>query len=640
MSYRKIDHLLLWCLLAPALLYAFWTKWAVVETHTPLTALALTDLLRLHAGYYLGLMLWCMLMLKPAPGQAVVRLVTLVLAGFFIAADMSYSAAIFYTGTLAPFDASYYAAKSVGALPFSIATAEWLTLVMLPLVYLGLALWKLRQLRRKEGFRIGRKMTSALALILVATLVPPLAPGLELNTARPSYVYQMLEFASRTSFWPQAVAIEQNTLVQPLTVERAGKTTPPNLVIIALESVGASATGVYNPERKAVTPFLNQLAESSWLAQHAYAVVPHTSKALVSINCGVLPYLKHPIFESTHGTEQPCLPALLREQGYRTAFFQSPTEHFENRRGLVTQLGFSEFQAGEQLDATGFQLANYFGHEDNILLQPSEKWVRAQKQPFFAFYLTGTTHHPYWVPQRHAYQNFVDGNKELNDYLNAVHYLDHFLQALVEQYKAAGLYDNTVFVIVGDHGESFGDLHPRRQHNASLYEEVMRVPLLVHAPRLIPGAPRVPLMSQVDLMPTLLGLLGLRWQGTLAGSDMLDPTSSREFALGSCWYDGWCIASVDARHKFIHNFGQKDDELYDLENDPQEQHNIINQHGEWAEQRRKALLALLDDNGRQWHHHLSNRSPDYWALRDATLGTPVTLLKLPKDDPRRASAGH
>src|SRR5690606_14710241 len=121
---------------------------------------------------------------------------TLVLAGFFIAADMSYSAAIFYTGTLAPFDASYYAAKSVGALPFSIATAEWLTLVILPLVYLGLALWKLRQLRREQGFRIEGKTTSVLALILIATLIPPLAPGLELNTARPSYLHQMLEFAS------------------------------------------------------------------------------------------------------------------------------------------------------------------------------------------------------------------------------------------------------------------------------------------------------------------------------------------------------------------------------------------------------------------------------------------------------------
>ena len=90
MPYKKTDRLLLLCVIAPAFLYAFWTKWAVVETYSPLSAVALADFLRLHTGYYLTPMLWCLLMLKPAPGLPVVRILTLVLALVVIAADMSY----------------------------------------------------------------------------------------------------------------------------------------------------------------------------------------------------------------------------------------------------------------------------------------------------------------------------------------------------------------------------------------------------------------------------------------------------------------------------------------------------------------------------------------------------------------------
>lgn len=640
MSYRKIDHFLLWCVITPALLYAIWTKWAVVHTYSPLSAGALADFLRLHSGYYLAPLLWCLLMLKPAPGLIGIRLITLVLVLFFIAADMGYSAAMYYTGSLAPFDASYYAARAVGTVPLTIPTLESLTLIVLPLTYLLLALWKLRQRQRLQNFRIRRTWGVGLVLMLFATTVPPLAPDLELNKGRPSYVYQIMTYADRISIWPQALAAEPAQSRKPVELEPVKSARPPNLVIIALESVGADAIGPYNPEREAVTPFLNHLSRHSWLAENAYAVVPHTSKALASINCGVLPYLKHPIFESNYGMEQPCLPALLREQGYHTAFFQSPTEHFENRRGLATQMGFSEFRAGEQLDPTGFQLANYFGYEDNILLQPSDTWVRAQRHPFFAFYLTGTTHHPYWVPQRYPYQNFVADNREVNDYLNAVHYLDHFVRALLEQYKAAGLYDNTVFVIVGDHGESFGELHSRKQHNASVYQEVMRVPLLVHAPGRIKGAPRTPLASQLDIMPTVLGLLGFEWNGELAGVNALDSTSQRPFALANCWYDDWCLASADTRFKYIHNFSQKGDELYDLQQDPTEQHNIIEQHRDWAAERLQAMLALRDENLAQWHRYLSSLAPDYWDKRDDSLGTPARLLQLAQDDPRRNHTTH
>jgi arylsulfatase A-like enzyme len=85
---------------------------------------------------------------------------------------------------------------------------------------------------------------------------------------------------------------------------------------------------------------------------------------------------------------------------------------------------------------------------------------------------------------------------------------DIFLKNLIDQYKELGLYDNTIFVIYGDHGEGFGE-HGRFQHDDTIWEEGLQVPLLIHAPRLIGGGERVEeLSNHADILPTVLELLG------------------------------------------------------------------------------------------------------------------------------------
>lgn len=631
---HTIDRFLFWLLIVPIMAYCLWTKWAVTSTAIPLDAFGLMDFFRLNGAYYVLMTLWCALMLKPDRGLWLLRGLVILTVLYFAATDMSYSAAIYYTGALAPYDVSYYAASSVGKLPFSIPTTEFLTLLVLPLVFLSSVLWKLRRLSLNATTE-WKRYSLAFVLLLTCTAVRPLSPDVEANLVRPSYIYQIAEFTERKSIWPQAVAASEAIIsAQPLPLLQLTPTREqhPNVVIIALESVSAQATGVYNPARRDVTPYLNALAANSLLAEQAFTVVPHTSKALVAINCGIEPSFMHPIFESTFGTYQRCLPELLRQQGYDTAFFQSPTEHFENRRGTVQNLGFQTFMANEQLDPTGFQLVNYFGYEDDILLQPSQQWLSQRKGPFMAFYLTGTTHHPYWTPDSLPAQTFEPEDKHHNQYLNAVHYLDRFISKLIRQYQDAGLYDNTIFVIVGDHGESLGQ-HSRMQHNVSMYQEVMQVPLIIHAPSMLTAA-TTPLASQVDIVPTLLALSGFEPTRSLPGYNLLDQ--HRSTAIANCWYDDWCMASTDGKLKFIHNYDEKRDEVFDLRIDPLEQHNVIARYADWADEQRQALHAQQERNQAQWHQFLSAQNEDYWDQRDATVGTPIGLIALPEDDPRKA----
>ena len=303
-----------------------------------------------------------------------------------------------------------------------------------------------------------------------------------------------------------------------------------NVVMVFLESTRAQSTTPYNKDLK-TTPFLDKLSKNSLISERAYAVVPHTSKALTATNCGVAPPIDTENTESDpNAIPAQCLPDLLRQQGYNTAFFQSATGEFERRQMLTENFGYKDFFPIESMSKKGFEKANYFGYEDNIMLEPSRKWLQTNSdKPFLATYLTVTPHHDYVVPKRYGKKKFVK-DKELNDYLNTLRYEDFFLKNLLDQYKALGLYEDTIFVILGDHGEGFGE-HGLRQHDNTIYNEGTHIPLIIHDPKRFEDGHRVEApVNELDVLPTVTDLLGYEIRGgNLSGS--LDASTSRKTGI-------------------------------------------------------------------------------------------------------------
>jgi lipoteichoic acid synthase len=287
-----------------------------------------------------------------------------------------------------------------------------------------------------------------------------------------------------------------------------------------------------------------------------------------------------------------CLPRLLEDHGYRTAFFQSATESFERRPQLVENLGYEDFFATEDMSKAGYDKANYFGYEDDILLEPSGEWLRQNSnEPFLATYLTVTAHHDYVVPRSFGEKKFVE-DEELNRYLNTVRYQDHFLQNLFDQYRELGLYDDTTFIVFGDHGEGFGE-HGRYQHDNTIYEEGLRIPFLIHQPgRWEDGESIEQVVDELDLLPTVAELLGYEIQGgTYPGSSMLSPPACRTL-MASCYHEHTCLASIRDDEKYVYHYGNMADEYFDLSKDPYEHHNIIvQQDDEEIQNLRENLLA-------------------------------------------------
>jgi arylsulfatase A-like enzyme len=476
----------------------------------------------------------------------------------------------------------------------------------LPGQMLGYALLNAPMLRGVLISKLTPGIAAALAAALAAPLLPlalsRLAPG---GPRRPAPIRVLVAAwglalaaslgASRLDVAEEAGYLKPNTLVTLARELLAGDPDPAgalapagsrtrlvsldgraarrnNVVIVILESARAVSTTPYTPDLE-TTPFLARLAGEGVRVAHAFAPVPHTSKALISILCGRDPKVSTAIHEARPGgVPGRCLPGLLAERGYATAFIQPAEEDFERRRGLVANFGFATFMGKESLPE-GFEESSYFGYEDASMLGPLLEWVEGVEAPFLLTLLTLTAHHDYTLPSRWARRDLAE-REPLNGYLNALAYTDRFVEDLHRAFARRGLLEETLFVIVGDHGEAFGE-HGRWEHDNVLYDEGVRVPLMLLGAGIeAPGAVVQGLRSTNDILPTVAELLGFRVLGAgLTGRSLLS-TPGHQALFFSCWYARQCMALREASRKTIYHYEHRGPEVFDLAQDPGETHNL------------------------------------------------------------------
>ena len=360
----------------------------------------------------------------------------------------------------------------------------------------------------------------------------------------------------------------------PVFLNETPETKDYNVVILVLESTRARSVTPYNPEIKN-TPVMDDLSRRGRLVENAYTTIPHTSKALVGINCGFYPKIDTPIEEAQAGVlPVDCLARLLKKKGYSTAFFQPAEEGYEGRNSLVKHFGYSYFKGKESLPSKGFHESSYFGYEDDIMLEPSLEWADKQTRPFLLTYLTLSAHHLYTIPHSIEEERFDDDDL-MNRYLNTVRYTDRFVGKVIKGFEERGLLDKTLFVIIGDHGEGFGE-HRRNQHDNVIYEEGVRIPLLLFGAGVKDvGEPIKGLRQSIDVLPTITELLGYELSGWELPGKSLVSTPGHDRVYISCWYHNRCMAIREGTHKYIYHYKRKGMEVFDLSSDPNERANLL-----------------------------------------------------------------
>jgi lipoteichoic acid synthase len=377
-----------------------------------------------------------------------------------------------------------------------------------------------------------------------------------------------------------------------------------NVVLVHLESTRARSVTPYNEDLN-TTPFLNELAKSGLLAERAYVgSIPRSLMSNISVNCGIQPPPRQDLYEPG-SMPVTCLAGLLGDQGYSSALFSSNADDYGD--SATTNWGYEKVSAPPDpavpaqywdmnMDTEKFMNTSHYGYEEDIMLQPSEEWLKEREgEPFVAEYLTNTGHDEYrCLNTRYGSENFSEDDL-LNHYLNCLRLQDIFLQNLFQQYQDLGLYDKTIFVLFGDHGEGFGE-HGRFMHGDTIWEEGVKVPLVIHAPGWFEDGKRVEgLSNYTDVLPTVLEMLGYEvTDGEYPGYSLLHELPENRTLMFSCISHRECMASINGDEKYIYHYGNQPEEVYDLSEDPLEEHNLADRYSqEELDRRREDLFQWL-----------------------------------------------
>jgi lipoteichoic acid synthase len=392
-------------------------------------------------------------------------------------------------------------------------------------------------------------------------------------------------FTMNTPFGPEdfLVAAERP---KAITMTNRDHTGTSNVLIYVLESVAAEYLEAYGGTYP-VTPELNKYRNQWIMFKNIYSHAPTSNKALVSMLCSVYPRISYTaITKENPGITLSSLSSELKQRGYRTAFFSSGDTSFQDQDRFLAHRRFDVVQDNkirtcDKKTYTGISkdAAPFEGSDDECTADSFMEWVKAApEQPFFAILWTNMTHFPYYVVGKET--DFGVDMKSawevefFNRYLNALRHTDQALGKILQMLEDKGLSNSTIVVVVGDHGEAFGQ-HEQYGHAANIYEENVHVPLIFINPRLFNGEENPGVGGLIDIAPTIMDLLQFQLPGDWQGRSLFSKDRSNRVYFFSPWKE-LMFGYREANRKFIFNATNNKDEIYDLIQDPMETNNLAN----------------------------------------------------------------
>jgi phosphoglycerol transferase MdoB-like AlkP superfamily enzyme len=313
------------------------------------------------------------------------------------------------------------------------------------------------------------------------------------------------------------VSDEPDRLARDITAHRAERRL--NVVLIVVESLSAKFSAAFG-NAEVWTPNLDALARQGILFTRLYATGTRTVRGLEALALSIPPTPGQSIVRRRHNAGIFNLGTVMRAHAYETRFFYGGYGAFDDMSSFFSGNGF------EVIDRTDLapdeaEFANAWGVADEYLFrrvarEASRSYERGK--PFFSFVMTTSNHRPFTYPDGRIDVPSGDGRK------GAVKYTDWAIGDFLERARIEPWFDDTLFVVVADHCASVAG-------EVEIPVEDYRIPMVVYAPRQI--EPRVvdTLASQIDVAPTLLGLLGFSYRSEFYGDDLLAPQASRGRAL-------------------------------------------------------------------------------------------------------------
>lgn len=394
-----------------------------------------------------------------------------------------------------------------------------------------------------------------------------------------------------------------------------------NVVLISIDTIRADHLGAYGYSRN-TTPNLDTLAAAGTLFINAWAHAPSTRYSIPAMLTGRYPlnvrYFDIPRQWPGLSEENLTIAEVLLAQGFKTGailnywYFDAVRkmnqgfEHYDNQNKRLHRPVAGEGPAKTSGTSSKEQTDKAIEFVGENAAKPFFLWVH------------------YYDPH-YDYETHPDtprfGNSKIDGYDHEIAFTDHHIGRLIDDLKARGLYEKTVFVVTGDHGEGFGE-HGIDLHGYHLYAAQTKVPLIMRVPGTEPSVVTTP-ASHVDILPTLANLSGFPSRAEMLGRSLLGLITGAEdrdteryvFQQLSYENNNEYRGAVSAKCHVLFNVSPNLSwELYRIDRDPMETQDIIDNPGECAGAR-EILEAWYDDS----------QIPE--GAASALLGTTPTIAK-------------
>lgn len=294
---------------------------------------------------------------------------------------------------------------------------------------------------------------------------------------------------------------------------------PRNVILISVESLSASFVGAYGGSQ-GLTPNIDELARDGIKFERVFATGTRTVRGLEALSLGTPPIPGQAIVRRLKNEHLSTIGELLEHQGFSPFFFYGGYGYFDN---MNAYFGVNDYRV---LDRTDFpketvMFENVWGVADEFLydnvIRTFDKEAATDK-PFFAHIMTTSNHRPYTYP---------DGRIDIpspGGRAGAVKYTDYAIGKFIRDAKARPWFKDTLFVIVADHCASVAG-------KAKLPVEGYRIPLVFYAPALLKPASYKHIVSQIDIAPTLVKILGMHDDDHFFGRNLFEKEASPERAF-------------------------------------------------------------------------------------------------------------
>ncbi|PIQ16886.1 MAG: sulfatase [Flavobacteriales bacterium CG18_big_fil_WC_8_21_14_2_50_32_9] len=317
---------------------------------------------------------------------------------------------------------------------------------------------------------------------------------------------------------------EVSTIFNPeVTIEGNGMLKNKNVVFIIIESLAKEYVGFLN-DGNGYTPFLDSLMKDGFVFTNAYANGQKSIESLPSILTGIPQLMATPFVVSNYaGNSITGLPQLLKENGYNTSFYHAGTngtmgfDAFSKIAGVTDYYGLNEYpEKDKEKDYDGL-----WGVFDEPYLQYYAKELNQKKAPFFSSIFTISSHHPYTIPKEYI-GKFPEGLMGMH---KVIGYTDYALKKFFETAQKMPWFSNTLFVFVADH--STHSIAPK--YNTPLGR--FAIPIFFYDPSQQLKGTYNEIYNQIDLTPSVLGLLGINTKLITFGKNIFNSSNNESFSI-------------------------------------------------------------------------------------------------------------